>query len=69
MLEDGFKVIVPTKYKWHESQTKNSNSNFINKLNLANYNLLLESLDRLTKPVSQASSRIKSPDKPLKLDY
>lgn len=57
MLEDGYEVIVPKRYKWHETQR---NSNFISKLNMANYGLLLASLEKLTKPMTPGNNMIKT---------
>lgn len=38
MIEDGYKVVVPKKYKWHESHK--DDEEFISKMNIANFNLM-----------------------------
>lgn len=38
MIDDGYKLEVPKKYRWHESHKEEED--FIAKLNMANYNLL-----------------------------
>jgi hypothetical protein len=38
MMDEGFKLHVPRKYRWHESHKKEED--YISKLNMANYNLL-----------------------------
>ena len=48
MLDDGYDVIVPKKYKWHASHKQDQE--FISKMNIANYNLMHQSLAQLTTP-------------------
>ena len=50
MLDNGFEIVVPKKYKWHHSHKRSQD--FLAHLNMANYNLLMASLERLTKPTS-----------------
>ena len=38
MLDDGYDVIVPKKFKWHSSHKQDQE--FISKMNIANYNLM-----------------------------
>ena len=48
MLDQGYKIKVPKKFKWHESHK--TDEDYISKLNMANYNLLKASLKKLTSP-------------------
>ena len=48
MFDEGYSLIVPKKYRWHDSHK--GDINFLQKLNLANMNTLHESLVKLRKP-------------------
>lgn len=48
MMDDGYKLIIDKKYRWHS--THRNNDHFTDKLNLSNMGLLKASLNRLKYP-------------------
>ena len=48
MFDDGYSLIVPKKYRWHHSHK--GAPNFLQKLNLANLNTIMNSFERLREP-------------------
>ena len=50
LFDEGYELIVPDKYKWHESHR--GDHDFMKKLNQANISTVIESIDRLKRPMA-----------------